>query len=54
MTGNNKPDKQVKISYDKHRELKKLAVKEDKEMRHIIEEAFDLYVEKYYKKGNQT
>jgi len=37
-------DKHVKISADRHRELKLLSAKTGKEMRDIINEAFDQYV----------
>lgn len=40
-------DKQVKISPDRHQKLKLLSVKTGKEMREIINEAFDLYFEKH-------
>jgi predicted DNA-binding protein len=39
-------DKHVKISEDRHQKLKLLSVKTGKEMREIINEAFDLYIEK--------
>ncbi|MEJ8767676.1 hypothetical protein WKU33_17780 [Oceanobacillus sp. HCA-5259] len=39
------PDKSVKISADRHRKLKIVAAKEGREMRDIINEAFDRYYE---------
>jgi len=38
------PDKHVKISADRHQQLKIIAATEGREMRDIINEAFDLYV----------
>lgn len=44
---NEKPrDKHVKISADRHHELKLLSAKTGKEMREIMEEAFDQYIMK--------
>lgn len=40
-------DKSIRISADRHREIKLMAVKEDREMRDVINEAFDIY--KQYK-----
>lgn len=40
----NQKDKHVKISADRHRQLKILAAKTGKEMKEIIEEAFDQYI----------
>ncbi|MFG6121153.1 hypothetical protein [Thalassobacillus sp. B23F22_16] len=37
-------DKHVKISADRHRELKLLSAKTGKEMRDIMNEAFDQYL----------
>jgi len=45
MTTKKTPDKQVKISADRHYKLKVLAAKENREMREIIEDAFDMYVD---------
>lgn len=42
-----KPDKQVKISFDRHEKLKLLSVKTGKEMREIMNEAFDMYYKKW-------
>ena len=42
-------DKLVKISADRHRDLKILSAKEKKDMKDIINEAFDQYVEKINK-----
>ena len=39
-----KKDKHVKISADRHQKLKLLSVQTGKEMREIIEEAFDKYI----------
>lgn len=39
-------DKHVKISADRHQKLKMLSAKTGKEMREIMEEAFDMYYEK--------
>jgi len=36
-------DKHVKISADRHQQLKLLSAKEGRNMRDIINEAFDLY-----------
>lgn len=47
MKRNKKQDKQVKISYDRHEQLKVLSAKTGKEMREIINEAFDMYLKKY-------
>lgn len=49
MTKNNneQKDRHVKISSDRHQELKLLSAKTGKEMREIINEAFDLYLKKY-------
>lgn len=37
-------DKHVKISADRHQKLKLLSAQTGKEMREIMEEAFDLYL----------
>lgn len=47
MDKNKENDKQVKISSDRHQELKLLSAKTGKEMREIINEAFDMYLMKY-------
>lgn len=44
-------DKHVKISADRHRQLKLLSAKTGKEMRDIMNEAFDLYVANLNKVG---
>lgn len=38
-------DKQVKISGDRHAKLREIAFFEDREMREILNEAFDHYLE---------
>ena len=45
MEDNKGSDKQVKISEDRHKKLKYISLKTGKEMREIINEAFDLYLE---------
>lgn len=42
-----KPDKQVKISAEHHKLLKMLSAKTGKEMKEIIQEAFEMYYEKW-------
>jgi len=39
-------DKHVKISADRHQHLKILSARTGKEMREIIEEAFDQYIQR--------
>lgn len=46
MTKEKKEDKHVKISADRHQKLKLLSAKTGKEMRAIMEEAFDQYFQK--------
>lgn len=54
MTTKKTLDKQVKMSADRHHKLKVLAAKENREMREIIEEAFDKYInDKEIKKRNE-
>ena len=42
----NQTDKHVKISADRHKTLKMQSAKESRDMRDIINDALDLYMEK--------
>ena len=44
MSNQENKDKLVKISADRHQQLKLLSVKEHRDMREILNEAFDQYI----------
>lgn len=48
---NQPKDKHVKISADRHQQLKLLSAKEGRDMRDIINDAFDYYVNRHKSKG---
>lgn len=51
MTNKENKDKLVKISADRHQQLKVLSAKERRDMKDIINEAFDDYMKKTEKRG---
>lgn len=51
METKNIPDKQVKIAYEWHEKLRKVAFQEKKEMRQIVHEALELYINQKNRRG---